>query len=174
MMKCFLSFKLLLIEEEFEMLCYLFLFIIHIACKFNQSAGDFLSPYTNTQIIIIGIQSTYVVMHAWFVYLYIFGVWSCFVGKVESYSVVLSRNNIDNRRVYLAVLRSLRMLRRFLLMVDVILVFLSDKTSHRKCIWCGETKWSIFFSSNELQLIGYVNYIIQLRYSRLFYFLFST
>lgn len=104
-------------------------------------------------------------MHAWFVYLYIFGVWSCFVGKVESYSVVLSRNNIDNRRVYLAVLRSLRMLRRFLLMVDVILVFLSDKTSHRKCIWCGETKWSIFFlqmNCNKLVMLTILsNYVIR-------------
>lgn len=104
-------------------------------------------------------------MHAWFVYLYIFGVWSCFVGKVESYSVVLSRNNIDNRRVYLAVLRSLRMLRRFLLMVDVILVFCPIKRHIENAYGVGKQNGLFFFlqmNCNKLVMLTILsNYVIR-------------
>lgn len=53
----------------------------------------------------------------------------------------------------------------FFLWWMLFLFFLSDKTSHRKCIWCGEAKWSIFFlqmNCNKLVMLTILsNYVIR-------------
>lgn len=58
----------------------------------------------------------------------------------------------------------------FFLWWMLFLFFCPIKRHIENAYGVGKQNGLFFFSSNELQLIGYVNYIIQLRYSRLFTF----